>query len=38
MPSCQLIFEWGDGTPEKRYAGRFNMQGPEASPASSAVE
>ena len=35
MPICQLIFEWVDGTPEKGYAGRFNLQGPEANPAPS---
>lgn len=29
MPICQLIFEWVDGTPEKGYAGRFRLQGPE---------
>jgi dCTP deaminase len=27
MPICQLIFEWVDGTPEKGYAGQFNVQG-----------
>jgi dCTP deaminase len=32
MPICQLIFEWVDGTPEKGYAGRFALQGPQASP------
>ena len=29
MPICQLIFEWVDGTPEKGYAGRFAVQGPD---------
>ncbi|HXY34612.1 MAG TPA: hypothetical protein VEI07_10320 [Planctomycetaceae bacterium] len=28
MPICQLIFEIVDGTPEKGYEGRFNVQGP----------
>jgi dCTP deaminase len=28
MPVCQLIFELVDGTPEKGYAGQFNIQGP----------
>ena len=28
MRICQLIFEFVDGTPEKGYAGRFNIQGP----------
>jgi dCTP deaminase len=27
-PICQLIFEIVDGTPEKGYEGRFNVQGP----------
>src|SRR5437016_5093286 len=30
LPVCQLIFEWVDGTPEKGYGGRFNIQGPDA--------
>ncbi len=30
MPICQLIFEIVDGTPEKGYEGRFNIQGPGA--------
>jgi dCTP deaminase len=29
MPICQLIFEVVDGTPEKGYAGRFSIQGPQ---------
>jgi dCTP deaminase len=28
MAICQLIFEIVDGTPEKGYEGRFNVQGP----------
>jgi dCTP deaminase len=28
MRICQLIFEVVDGTPEKGYEGRFNVQGP----------
>jgi len=38
MPICQLIFEWVDGTPEKGYAGRFNLQGPGANPAQLSAE
>jgi dCTP deaminase len=38
MPICQMIFEWVDGTPEKGYAGQFNLQGPEANPTSPAAE
>lgn len=34
MPICQLIVEWVDGTPEKGYAGRFAVQGPEVPPPS----
>jgi dCTP deaminase len=30
LPICQLIFEEVHGTPEKGYAGRFLVQGPEA--------
>ena len=30
MRICQLIFEWVDGTPDKGYAGRFAVQGPES--------
>src|SRR5262249_50894676 len=37
MPICQLIFEWVDGTPEKGYAGRFALQGPEVTPPSPPV-
>jgi dCTP deaminase len=29
LPICQLIFEEVHGTPEKGYAGRFAVQGPE---------
>jgi dCTP deaminase len=28
MRICQMIFESVDGTPEKGYAGRHNVQGP----------
>jgi dCTP deaminase len=30
IPICQLIFEEVHGTPEKGYAGRFAVQGPES--------
>jgi len=33
LPICQLIFEEVHGTPEKGYAGRFAVQGPDAPPS-----
>jgi len=38
MPICQLIFEWVDGTPEQGYAGRLNLQGPEAETSTRSAE
>lgn len=37
LPICQLIFEEVHGTPDKGYAGRFAVQGPDTPPTSPVV-